>query len=100
METPAININSIPKNVSTPEEIQHNLEQEQLKIKLGLYELFDGAPRYTISDLHKAGFVDFLDYEATRLQVLQLINEDQPLPGSLTSRLLLLESLLEDKDES
>ena len=100
METPAININLIPKNIPTPEEMQHNLEREQLKTKLGLYELFDGDPRYTISDLHKAGFTNFLDYDNTRLQALQLINEDQPLPGSLVLRLLLLESLLENKDES
>lgn len=100
METPAININSISKNIPTPGEIRRNLEREQLKTKLGLYELFDGDPRYTTDDLHKAGFTNFLDYDTTRLQALQLLNNNQPLPNNLTSRLLLLESILESKNES
>lgn len=84
----AVNVNNISKKRPTESEVRIQTEKYMLKCDLGLVEMYDSS---TVDDreysIRLAGFKDYAEYEATRIKVIQMIDNNIPIPNELVAKL-------------
>lgn len=84
----AVNVNNISKKRPTEDEARRKAEKYRLKCDLGLLEMYDNN---TMDDreysIRLAGFKDYAEYEATRIKVIQMIDNNIPIPNELVVKL-------------
>lgn len=95
MKNYMVDINEITIKRPTTEEAKIKYNKYMLKAELGLLTNYDESSNMLEKDLLKIGFKSLADYEITKLDVIQMIDENIPIQKELIQKLKQAKALFE-----
>lgn len=87
MKRYAFNINEITKERPNVEESKHKLANYLLKSELGLMEPYDENNNIPEKNIQLIGFKDYAEYEMTKFKVIEMIDNNVPVPYRIKEQL-------------
>lgn len=90
----AINTAEITKKRPSRDESIQKYKRYKLKAELGLMELYDEKSMKYDEIIKKAGFRDEKDYNSARIEAIQLIDRNMPIPKDLEIKLKKVQKMM------